>query len=180
MMKTVTRSIGGTSYRVTQFGVGQGLPLLVKLAKLLGPSLAASLKGLGGKSLKQGQDVLDLPVGVLGDAVLELAERLQEETVVALVHQLAESTQVSKGSDRGGEKWVPLTDELELHWAGNYLNMLKWLAFGLEVNYASFFGGQGGIGSLLAALREKGESPSPTGSTGPSGGSLPPSASTPA
>src|ERR1700752_4107798 len=44
-----------------------------------------------------------------------------------------------------GDKWVPLIRKpqafLALHFAGRYLEFLKWLTFNVEVNYGPFFSG---------------------------------------
>jgi hypothetical protein len=66
-------------------------------------------------------------------------------------------TQVHKG-----DKVFFLKDIFDDHFCDNYGEMVEWLAFCLEVNFASFLGGAGGLAALIRA-KGTSESESPTG-----------------
>lgn len=80
----------------------------------------------------------------------------------------AKTTQVH-GPDMKEGAWPYLSDIFAVHFAGRYLEMMRWLAFALGVNFSSFFGG---IGDAIKELGEKANAlQSPKASTGTSGAS---------
>jgi hypothetical protein len=155
------RRIGEHTYRVTQFGAKQGRGLLVRLLKLAGPSLGATLS-----SLAQGKhtEVEAALAAGLSQGIFELAERLNEAEVGAVLDDFAKQTVVVMG-----DREPRLSDMFDAHFAGRYDEMLLWARFCLEVNYASFFGGSSGGPGLFGRIQNAlSASPSPNASTGTS------------
>lgn len=145
-METRERSIGGHSYRVTQFPGRMGLRLQVRLVKLLGPAVG---------TLAADGNVMDAQIdgGMIGKAVGLLADRLEEDAVEKLVVELLSGTR-RDGGELGGA-------QIDLAFAGHYGELLQVLAFVIEVNYGDFLGalttGPGAVGQG-ASVRSPGSS----------------------
>lgn len=116
------RVIDGDTWTVQQFPATEGLRLMARLAKLLGGPLSAAMGAL------QGSDLLDAKVdgSLLGKAVAELADRLDEDEVAGLAKRLLKDTRV------GGKEVLP---QFETLFQGRYLTLFKVLGFVLEVNF---------------------------------------------
>jgi hypothetical protein len=162
-METRERRIGSVTYRVTLLGAKQGTAMLVRLTKLLGPGAGSFILGVG-RSEGEGEAALHsaLALGV-GEALHELARRLREDEVAALLEELAKQTVVVKST----ELELVLADVYDEHFAGKYSELLQWARWALEVNFSGFFGASGAsvlskLWKVLSAL------PSPRTSTGPS------------
>lgn len=166
MLNKETTNINGNSYEVTQLPYKLGHKLLLRLYKVLGPTLAKGLAQV--PSLEKGMANLDVKelAPAFGAAVQGLADVLTEEDFDFMVDTLAEYTKISKGDD----KWLPLKQGMEFHFAGNYAELFKWIGFALRVNYGGFFG-ERGFGDALAKLQAAAKSRSPSTSTGMSTGS---------
>lgn len=159
------KQIGETHYRVTQLPGSKGQRLLVHLYKIAGPAMAELLRGFDGAVAMD--SVLDMDLGFLANAVIDLADRINDDELEDLVTRLAASTEISVDQER----WLQLKDCKEQHFAGNYKELFLWLGFALEVNYADFFGGSDGFRdamSKLATPTEQAPSGSPKVSTGTS------------
>lgn len=111
------RSIGGATWTVTQFPATEGLALLTRLLKLVGPAMGAVARGEGSA----------LEVGTF---VAALVGQLDENETVALVKRLLKDTR------KDGREVLPTFD---LEFMGNYFTLLSVLGFVLEVNYGDFF-----------------------------------------
>lgn len=110
-----TKAIKNRQYEVIPFGALQGRKVFARLLQTVGPALGA--------------------VGGSAEAALGmLVSRLDEPTLEYLCEQFAPQTSVSHES-----KMVPLQAIFDRHFACNYGEMILWLVFGLEVNFASFF-----------------------------------------
>lgn len=129
MIKTSEHRIGNHTYRITQLPVSKGRPLLVRLTRVLGPVVA--------ELLRDGEKLSEAGAGAVAGAIRELATRLTDEDLSYVCDALAEHTEVSMGDG----KWVRLSGVFELHFAGAYDEMLKWIGAGIEANYRSFFSG---------------------------------------
>ena len=162
MIETQMKQIGGRHYRVTQLGAAKGTKLMVRLFKLLGPPVSQFLSGVAkdGKAV----NIADIQMESVSEAVMELSQLITEDEMEHVISTLSRVTQVS---DDGKQGWGSLDEIRELIWAGNYIEMFKWLAFALEVNYAGFFGASG-FGAVASALKAKSASTSPKASTGTS------------
>lgn len=121
MREPQTKAIGGVLYEVTPLPAGKGLALLTRLAKLVAPALAAapSLKDIG---------------NFAGEAIAGLLENLTEEDTAHVCRVLAENTRVQKPTGMAA-----LAAIFDLHFQGDYLALVEWARFALEVNYAGFF-----------------------------------------
>lgn len=135
MLKSETREIGGKRYAVTQFGTQEGLQIFFWLGKLVGPSIAALVKQWQGKSIT---------VNVVSAALTELANGLQYADFNKLVQACAKCTKQVVTNAEGETVSVPLEKTIDtVAFAGDYLSLMQWLGFCLEVNFASFFVGLG-------------------------------------
>lgn len=175
MLQSETKTIDGETYRVTQLPFKKGQKLLVRLYKTLGPVVAEALAAI--PRIEEGKKLEDLNIstllpGVAGAATL-LAERLTEEDLEYVTATLAEYTLLGKG----GDKWVPLEPEMEIHFGGRYRQYLQWMGFALGVNYSGFFGESGGLRALIERVQAR-AAPSQNTSTGTPTESSPPSATT--
>lgn len=153
MLKTEERTIGGSAYKVTQLGASAGMQLMVRLTKVLGPVLGELTRGMG-----EGEtDLMSVRGDALAGALQQLGEKLNYEDLDYVCETLGAFTEVSNGDG----KWLRLKRDIrEVHFAGNYGDLFRWLGFALEVNYASFFGGSD-VGAVLARVTGKASS-SPT------------------
>jgi hypothetical protein len=172
MLKTEERTIGAHTYRVTQLPAPVGRKLLVRLTKVIAPVLGTGVKGIDLKD-PQKLSLLDIDLDSLGDALATFAEHLSEADLDYLCDVMAKQTQVNNIGELGPAQWLTLDSVQEHHFAGQYGDMFRWLAFSLEVNYRSFLSGNAGLSSLAAHLKApmRSGSPSQHTSTGKSGAS---------
>jgi hypothetical protein len=149
--KQESARIGAHTYKVTQLDALKGRRAFTRLAKLLGPAFA-QLQGEGTDDEK------------VARALTSLVDRMSEDDVDFFCDAFAELTEVSGGAYK---KAAPQLDTVfATHFAGNYLEMTRWLIFAMKVNFSSFFGGAGALLGQAASA-----STSPTTSTGSSGDS---------
>ena len=135
MLKSETREIGGRKFNVTQLGTGDGLRIFFKLGKLVGPSVGALIKQWQGKSIDK---------HALGAALTELVEKLEWADFKELVALCAKSTAEIVTNDDGETRRIDLSKTIEtVAFAGDYLSLMQWLGFCLELNFSSFFVGLG-------------------------------------
>ncbi len=125
-----TKQIGKHTYEVTQLGAIEGRRVFARLAQLMGGMVGAL--AAGGKPN---------PV----DAFRSLAEAMTPEIMDFFCDTFTKVTQVHIA----GGKVLFLKDVFDDHFADNYGEMIEWLTFCLEVNFASFLGGAGGLSALL-------------------------------
>ncbi len=126
-LETKARTIGRFEYRVTQLGFKRGNATWIRLLKVLGPVLGKLLEGGGFKGIG---------VEGLSGGLSALAENLTQEDLEYFCEVFGESTIVHVSADKDP---VLLPKYQETHFAGQYGEMLKWLAFCVEVNYSDFF-----------------------------------------
>lgn len=143
MRKEQEKTIGVTKFKVTQLGFEDGIDLMVMLYKSLGPALGVFLKGIEHKKGEAG-----ISMEALSEALAELAHKLNAADLKRVVAVLAKATRIEREPD----KWPLLEPELDL--AGEYGLLFRWLGFALEVNYASFFAGEAGLGNIAAGLKK--------------------------
>jgi hypothetical protein len=145
-LEKLDKEIGGRRYYVTQLGAKKGRQALARLVKVLGPVMAHVVS-----DAKPGAAMRSISGDALKGALLELSERISEADLTYFCETFGEYTEV----ELEGGKRPRLTMEMQdLHFAGKYGEMLQWLAFAAEVNFADFFGalGVGGGGQLAAAM----------------------------
>jgi len=128
-LETKSRVIGRYEYKVTQLGFKKGNATWVRLLKVLGPAL--------GKLLETGANLKSMNVAALSGPLAELAMTLTEEDLNYFCEVFGEATVVEVSADK---KPILVPKVQETHFAGQYGEMLKWLAFCVEVNYSDFMG----------------------------------------
>lgn len=162
MIETVPKTIDGVQYKLHQLGARDGRHMLVRLTKVLGPSL--------GRLAEIDKDRLS---EAIAGALYELSAHVTEADLDWICEVFGKRTEVEL---EGGKLMVLDLEAQELHFAGAFGSMIKWLGACLEVNFADFFamsasaaetaGLRGGLGKDLLHQR------SPIGSNpGSSGGS---------
>ncbi len=118
-------TIGAWRYTVKPLPAGAGLALMARLAKMLGAGAAGLLGG-------------DSTSAAVARAVGSLLERVNPEEVVEIARQLAAATEVSQP---GAKAPALLSEVFDLHFAGDYMALVEWLKFALEVNFGPFVAG---------------------------------------
>lgn len=154
--KAQERTIGDHDYRVLPVGIDEGIPALVRLIKIASPLFGALTQA-------------DLP------RLFEVLPTVLDDKDVLYFAELF--GKVSFYANDG--KWVPLIsrphNHRSLHFAGDYLQFLRWIIFNIEVNFGGFFGGvtEGlNVNAMMAKMKPATTTPT-TGSTpgiGSSGG----------
>jgi hypothetical protein len=129
MLKIESKTIGGHEYKVRQLVATKGRLVLLTLARIIGPAaaLAAGAKETGKEE-------------AFAKVIEALLANLTPEDFTSLCNTFAESTDVVI-SDEKGRREPKLSNVFDLHFAGNYQEMIDWLVFCVEVNFASFFDG---------------------------------------
>ena len=139
-LKSETRDIGGHKLVVTQLATGEGLRLFFKLAKLVGPSVGTLIREWQGKSIQR---------ETVGKALTELINKLEWGEFNDFVQTFARNTKlivahVNEKTGDSEERRVSLEQTIgNVAFAGDYLALVQWLGFCLELNFASFFAGLG-------------------------------------
>jgi len=171
-VQTLTRTIDGELYEVTQFPATQALRHLTTLTRLLGEPLteAAGVVGeiddLGGFLDMDVSDAVGAVIPFLSKAVKALVAKLDEAEVETLVKSLLEHTHSTLEG-----KAVVVGRVFDTYFAGRLGHLFKVLGFVLEVNYRDFFP-EGGVdvGGVLSKMgsgsRSKQPSPGPSGESG--------------
>lgn len=117
-----SKHINGHEYKVRQLGANKGRSVLIRLSKLVGP-MAASVAAAKDKET------------ALETAAQAAFAAITEEDFKFVCDTFAESTDVVMPDGREPQ----LSKIFDLHFAGEYLTMIQWLAFCVEVNFGSFF-----------------------------------------
>jgi len=155
------RRIGPELYRVSQLGTKAGLSMLVRLTKIAGPGVGSFVHGLG----RDASGVDSAIAHGVGEALHDLAARLDEQEVQRIMNEFAERTVVVVSR----EVEVKLSDIFDDHFAGRYHLLLEWARFCMEVNFSSFFSAASGKGPLARLWKMvsafQSQAPSPGTST---------------
>lgn len=117
-------TIDGWRYTVTPLPAGAGLALVARVAKLLGPSLAALLRGASGDAL--------------GAALTALVDRVSPVELVEIAKEITAGT---KAVQPGGKEAAELSVIFDDHFGGDYLRLLDVVKFAAEVNFGPFVAG---------------------------------------
>ena len=139
-----TKQIGNHGYEVTQLGAREGRRVFARLAQLMG--------GMVGELAAGGKPN---PVA----AFTSFAEAIDPEVMDFFCNTFEPLTQIHMPDG----KVLLLKDIFDHHFADNYGEMVEWLTFCLEINFASFLGGAGGLAGLLR------QGTGTSGSTSPKG-----------
>lgn len=131
-----TREIGGATYEVRMFDPDTAVDVFTDLLTMLGPSVGALFD-----SEKDGE----ASDGGYQGAIEALVRNVDKAKVKAVIQALA------KVSFVGG---VSLDGTYRVHFTGKLGDMLKWIGFGLKVQYKDFGDAFGSIPGLQIALRK--------------------------
>lgn len=149
-MKSDSTEINGTTYKVTQVGAKVGRRIMLKLASALGAA-----------TTKPGAEAIEAAIQAIDPDDFDfLCDAFAANTKIVL------NTVTAKGP---GQIEQPLSGVFDSHFAGNYVAMIKWLAFCFKLNFADFFDGAASIVQSLAAPKNAENSEPPTASIGSSG-----------
>ena len=140
LLPTATRTIGPRTFIVTALPTTHGRRLFFRLIKICGPSVTRFLSAMDGV-----KDVRQMDASVLAAAAEELIRSLDESAFNDFYDTFAQHTQVS--TESGGQ--VPFERVAVNVFSADYGSMIKWLAFCLEHNFASFFSGLVTTGSRV-------------------------------
>lgn len=143
--KEKTETIDGHTFRVLQLGFSDGQRGLLRLGKVIGPSLGKIGKALGGNVTKEKLLAMLEPDGAgvdaeaLGDAFGLFLASISEEDLEWFNDAFGQHTFVRQNG-RGDP--VPLNANVrEVLFAGEFATHRKWFTLCLRHNFASFFGG---------------------------------------
>lgn len=177
--QTETREFGPNRYRAKQLKVRKANRVLERLIKIAGESLGALADNVGSGDTEDAL-VGDLRRGALSTAAQKLVTNLSGDDLNWLVDELIPSIHYQTPELRAAtpEQFVPVTGDVwdEL-WAGDLMGQFRVVLWVLQLNYASFFEGAGGLAGVVrrAVTPTKSDSSSPTMQTSGSGDSSPPS-----
>lgn len=134
MQRTQDKLIGENTYTVTQFPATKSLKMLHRVGKYI----SAPLSKLAG-NYKQGEKIIDQEIATdtIGKAVQSFFEACDEHTFETTVKELLTSTTRNNKAIN-----------FDIDFCGNIGELLKVLAFVLEVNYKDFFSGIAGLRKL--------------------------------
>ncbi len=143
MLESKDKQIGSNTFRVTPLGAKQSLPLLLDLAKIVGPALGIVIDAAGAGS-KSFSDLANTKItgDVFGRAAEMLFSRMDNGKVQELINKLMERTQIDR---EGSGNFMQLGPVYDLTFTGKLSELFGWLRFALEVNYSDFL-------PLLASL----------------------------
>lgn len=127
--------IEGILFEVTPWGYDEASRAFTRLSKKCGPALAAIAQPGGSPDLARA-------------AALALAQ-LDEGDLPWISELLGKSTRYS--TDGGATRPFLRKGEREALFSGRVMLALRWIAFGLEVNYGDFFAA---FGDLRASAHE--------------------------
>jgi hypothetical protein len=156
--------IGGKTYQVRMLPAGLGLRSAARLINLVGPGVQALQSG-------DSDAMMSFSSGLMTNE--KLADQLEWFTSL-----FAKYTAVQVEPSGG---FVELSTIYEVHFMGNYFELLQWLVFCFEGNHASFLGASGVSVQNLVALIERelrSRSQKRAGKPGSSGGLSSPESST--
>lgn len=145
MRKMHEKEIDGVQYSMYEMNPFKSAPLLTRILKLLGNPLAKMIQGA---KQKEGGSFLDADISgdLMGEAIKELTERLNEKDVNKLMQDLLVKDLITfQTEDMDAPKKIV---NIENHFGKfGLLHLFKVVRFSLEVNFGDFFGG-------LAELKE--------------------------
>jgi hypothetical protein len=122
-LETRDREIGRYRYFVTQLGAKKGREAFSRLVKVLGPVVAHVVDGATADGIRS--------------ALVELASRMEQRDLDYFCETFGEFSTVEL--EDGKRPKLSLAYQ-EMHFAGQFGEMFKWLAFAAEVNFGDFFG----------------------------------------
>jgi len=158
MRRSEIRQIGDCRYKVTQLKVRAAHRVLIKLIKVVGEPLGRAVDGLG--ETDPAKAIMgDLSKGQVGEVARALCNQLGEDDLNWVVDQFQPSVefQTPELAASKPDTFVPLGD-WDNHFAGQIWTEFKLLGFCLELNYADFFEGLGGLKGAVQKFTTPSES----------------------
>ncbi len=134
MIEKRSKVIDGCTYELQELGGSEGYLAFHRLLKIAGPAfpqIGALLKKGEGSNAKEAAAV------ALLRTLPQLLEQAHPQEVLELGKKLLEGSMVTVPGKTEGP--VPLMQIFDVHFKGKLLPMLELFAFGVEVNFASFF-----------------------------------------
>jgi len=145
--KIKSEPIDGFTYEVTQLGAVEGRRMLVRISKIVLPTLGALIKDADFGRLSD-LNIADIDID---SAAKALVEAVDADSVDKIIESMSGITEIwGPGFGAAG---APMAHHFDDHFAGRYAAMLRWLAFALKVNFSDFFDGKGSVAKLAASLR---------------------------
>jgi hypothetical protein len=126
-----SRTIDGHTYEVQELPARLALRTLNRLSRHTLPALARAFGAAKSESLD------DIDTGELGAALETLFEHLTDDELDGLTETLLKDVSLVDGK--------PLWAQMDVHFQGRMLALLKLLGFAIEVNFADFFGALRGL-----------------------------------
>lgn len=131
-MQTVTETIAGREYSVTQLPAKRGLRLFNRLCRIFAPPAARAFGSAAGE-LSLGK-LMAGGLGGLSDALVLLFDKLGEQEQEAILRELLEGARFR--NDEG--KMLPLWEHFDVAFAGRLAEVYMVAAFALRTNFGSF------------------------------------------
>lgn len=132
--------IDGHRYQMTDLPTTPGYRLFYRLAQKLIPAFSAfkdaavsAFRKAGGNTASLLDQEIDL--GLMLQAAEVLTTQLSEADLDYAVSTLKEQCQVGIN---GSDKTIPLVGVFEMHFSGDIGGFIKWLAWGLKVQFGNF------------------------------------------
>jgi len=122
--RTQEINVDSEDYSTTQYTATKGVKLLAKLSKVIGKPLSAMAAN---GDITADTDVATQNIGLIAAAVSALGESIDEDSVVALIKEILETTLY---------KNVPIN--FDIHFAGRYRHLFNLLKSVLSFQYADF------------------------------------------
>ncbi len=139
-LETKDRTIGDTTYYVTQMPSSRARKLLVRLFKIIGPTIGALTEGsTAGK-------ISEIKVKVICDVLASVAANMGDDDLEFFVREILTGGFV-KYATASGQPTMSL-EVAEIHFVGKTHDLLRLIGFALEVNFGGFFG-EAGLGGVL-------------------------------
>jgi hypothetical protein len=142
---TSTVEIDGNRYEITQLGARDGRKMLVRLTQVFGPVLGELI---GGEAHGSSDGV--------SKALMALSTTLTEEDMDYVCSMFGRHTEW-----RDGQRTILLDDaQQDLHFAGRYDTMTRWIFECMKINFSPFFGmlqsasGMDGFGTKAKAKKD--------------------------
>lgn len=148
-VKLEKTQIGGATWELNTLPATKGITALTKLAAIVGSPLGE----IGSAGVSSGGDALDLQGEVLGRAIAQITQRLDDPGTIELVNTLV-------GKVKKNGKDIVFDDEF----AGNYSTLVQLLGWAIKVNFSDFFEGSQLLQGLAGKVRESVRSTSTGGS----------------
>lgn len=142
-----TKQIKNALYTVHQFPPRQAIDVLMDIMKMIGPAAAPVFSNAGSIKKMLNSEVADVSSNFIGEAVQTLFNGMNKATVLSVIEQLAERTNVTFPG--GDEKGANLKTIFDAHFMGELGAMVQWLSFALS---AQFSDPLGDLGSVIATL----------------------------